>query len=172
MARTTVIALLALFAGVLAAPARQEAQAEPKRMPGNDEWYRPAQGFESAPLGTILKYRETKGVSLDNKKSVKLAGSWQFLFRTQDSVGTPEATVVSVAVPFNADKSKLFLYHWFAVSEILGFGVVLICGRTRRSRSKWRILRDDLTGVVAIRRWPCSRARARTTSTRSSSRRC
>ena len=116
MARKTVLALLALAATGLAAPAKQDQQAEPKRMPGNDEWYRPAQGFESAPLGAILKYRETKGISLDNKKSVKVAGSWQFLFRTQDSIGAPEATVVTVAVPFNADKKKLFLYHWFAVS--------------------------------------------------------
>jgi hypothetical protein len=116
MARKTVLALLALAATGLAAPAKQDQQAEPKRMPGNDEWYRPPQGFESAPLGAILKYRESKGISLDNKKSVKMAGSWQFLFRTQDSVGAPEATVVTVAVPFNADKKKLFLYHWFAVS--------------------------------------------------------
>jgi hypothetical protein len=116
MARKTALALLALAATGLAAPARQDTQAEPKRMPGNDEWYRPPQGFESAPLGAILKYRESKGISLDNKKSVKVAGAWQFLFRTQDSVGAPEATVVSVAVPFNADKGKLFLYHWFAVS--------------------------------------------------------
>jgi hypothetical protein len=87
-------------------------------MPADDEWYRPPVGFQSTPLGTILKYRETRGISLDNKKSVKVVGSWQLLFRTQDSVGEPEATVVSVSVPFNADKKKLFLYHWFAVSGV------------------------------------------------------
>jgi hypothetical protein len=149
MARTTVLALLAacLATPGLAAPrpATRAPQAEPKRMPGNDEWYRPAAGFESAPLGAILKYRETKGISLDNKKSVKVAGSWQFLFRTQDSVGVPEATVVSVAVPFNADKRKLFLYHWFAVSRVferhaLKVWRLIICAwcRMRRSRSEWR----------------------------------
>src|ERR1700753_531236 len=89
---------------------------EPKRMPENDEWYRPPKGFEREPRGTILKYRKApRGISIDNKNKLKVKDSWQILYSTQNSVGDPEATVVTLIVPNNPNKKRLFMYHWFSV---------------------------------------------------------
>jgi hypothetical protein len=93
---------------------------EPKRMPENDEWYRPPNGFEREPRGTILKYRKVpRGISIDNKSKLKVKDAWQILYNTQNSVGEPSATVVTLAVPNNPNKKRLFMYHWFSVSPTI-----------------------------------------------------
>jgi hypothetical protein len=87
------------------------------RMPNNDEWYRPEKGFDKHAPGTILKYRPVpRGLSINNKDSMDIKG-WQILYRTSDSMGEPDATVVTVLVPQNAIKKNLLLYHWFSVSQ-------------------------------------------------------
>jgi hypothetical protein len=93
------------------------AAQQPTRMPGNDEWYRPAPGFEKEPPGTILKYRKVpKGLTINNKDPLKIKEAWQILYRTQNSVGEADATVVTVGVPNGANKKNLLMYHWFSVS--------------------------------------------------------
>jgi hypothetical protein len=89
----------------------------PDGMPGGDEWYRPSPGFEQKKPGEILKWRDVpNGLSVDNKKTLKLEGAWQIQYRTTNSVGEPDATVVTVLAPKNAKKDSLFVYHWFSVS--------------------------------------------------------
>jgi hypothetical protein len=88
----------------------------PKQMPDSDEWYRPPQGFEKELSGTILKYRfAPRGLSLNNKDALKIHDHWQILYRTQNTVGEPEANVVSLVVPTNANTNNLFMYNWFSV---------------------------------------------------------
>jgi hypothetical protein len=88
----------------------------PKRMPDGDEWYRPPQGFEKEPAGTILKYRYApRGLSLNNVNPLKIYDHWQILYRTQNTVGEPDASVVTLVVPTNAKTNNLFMYNWFSV---------------------------------------------------------
>lgn len=84
--------------------------------PDNDLFYKPTPGFESAKLGAILKYRTVpRPITIDNKSGIKLKDAWQILYRTQNSVGEPEANVVTVLVPFKAKADKLFTLQFFSV---------------------------------------------------------
>jgi hypothetical protein len=85
-------------------------------MPNNDEWYRPEPGFDKQPPGAVLKTRPVpRGISINNKDPLKVKGAWQILYRTENSVGEPDATVVTVIAPNNPKTDSLFIYHWFAV---------------------------------------------------------
>ncbi|KAF2675265.1 LIP-domain-containing protein [Microthyrium microscopicum] len=89
----------------------------PDNFPGNDEWYRPPAGFGKEKTGALLKYRKTpKAISLDNKSALKMKEAWQLMYRTQNTVGEPESSVVTVLVPYNATRSNVFAYHWFSDS--------------------------------------------------------
>jgi len=86
-------------------------------MPANDEWYRPKPGYEQKKPGDILKWRQVpRGLSVDNKHAVKLKAAYQLQYRTTNSVGGPDATIVTVLAPYNAKNDSLFMYHWFSVS--------------------------------------------------------
>jgi hypothetical protein len=111
----TVCAALELGGEGVLQPAVEPARI-PARLPGDDEWYRPPNGFENQPPGTILKYRRApRGLSLNNKDKLGVKDTWQILYRTQNSVKEPEATVVTLAVPNSPDTKKLFFYNWFSV---------------------------------------------------------
>jgi hypothetical protein len=49
----------------------------------------------------------------DNTPPINLKGAYQLLCRTQNSVGQPEATVITVLVPYNAKPSNLFALSFF-----------------------------------------------------------
>jgi hypothetical protein len=84
--------------------------------PDKDEFYRAPSGFEKAPLGAILKQRPTPNpIAVDNKTPINLKAAWQILYRTQNSVGKAEATVVTVLVPHNARPSNLMVYSYWTV---------------------------------------------------------
>jgi hypothetical protein len=86
-------------------------------LPDDDQFYKPKPGFESAKLGAILKHRAVPNpITLDNKNGLKLKDAWQILYRTQNSAGEPEATVVTVLVPFKAKADKLFSLQFFSVN--------------------------------------------------------
>lgn len=81
-----------------------------------DAFYKAPRGFESAKPGTILNYRRVPNpITIDNINPINLQGAWQLLYRTQNSVGEPIATVVTVLVPFNAKSGNLFAESFFAV---------------------------------------------------------
>jgi hypothetical protein len=89
----------------------------------SDPFLTPPEGFETAKPGTILRYRNIpRHLSLDNKNPVRVQNATQILYRTVNSVGEPEATVVTVVVPFNVKRDKLLGYHFFAVSLLTRFG--------------------------------------------------
>jgi hypothetical protein len=84
--------------------------------PNADPFYRPPPGYESAAPGSILRYRKSPhGVTLDDTEAVQVKASWQVLYKTQNSVGNPEATVVTIIIPHNAKKGHLFSYSYVTV---------------------------------------------------------
>jgi hypothetical protein len=89
----------------------------PDSMPARDEWYRPEPGYEEKKPGEVLKWRKVpRGLSIDNKNTIRIKGAWQVQYRTTNSLGGPDATVVTILAPRNAKKKKLFVYNWFSVS--------------------------------------------------------
>jgi len=90
------------------------------KLPNEDPFYTPPKGFEAQPLGAILRSRPVpNGITVDNIKTIKLKTSWQILYRTQNSVGEPEATVTTVLIPQKAASKKLLTFIFFSV----GFNV-------------------------------------------------
>jgi hypothetical protein len=85
-------------------------------LPKDDIFYQPKAGFEKAKLGTILSYRKVpNAITLDNKNPIVPKSAWQINYRTQNSVGEPEQTMVTILEPFNAKPDSLFVYHFFSV---------------------------------------------------------
>jgi hypothetical protein len=85
-------------------------------LPENDEFYKPPPGFEKAAAGTILRFRQVPGtVAIDNKIKLNVKAAWQLQYRTQNSVGNPEASIVTVLVPFNARPGNVFMYSHYTV---------------------------------------------------------
>jgi hypothetical protein len=126
----------------------QNALKVSDRMPAGDEWYRPEPGYEQKKPGEILKWRKVpRGLSIDNKNKIRLKGAWQFQYRTTNSLGGPDATIVTVLVPRNAKKNNLFVYNWFSVSILLPIAELtsLTCIRMLLLQSKFLLF------------WNCSR---------------
>ncbi|KAJ6781698.1 hypothetical protein PWT90_09507 [Aphanocladium album] len=77
------------------------------RLPGDDSFYNPPPGFETAAPGAILRHRPVpKPLS-----TFKLSAAYQLLYRTTDSFGQAVATVTTVLVPPGAQKDKLLSYQ-------------------------------------------------------------
>lgn len=84
--------------------------------PLSDPFYKPPDGFEKTQLGTILRQRVvTDSIYLLKSIRLKPEAAWQFLYRTQNSVGEPEATVVTVLKPQDAKPGNLFVQSYFTV---------------------------------------------------------
>src|ERR1700759_4492336 len=65
----------------------------------NDEFYKEPPGYERIPLGGILRSRPAPfPIKLVKYLTLKPKAAWQILYRTQNSVGEPEATVVTLLV--------------------------------------------------------------------------
>lgn len=80
-----------------------------------DAFYNAPDGFQSATLGSILRYRAVpKPIALASV-SVTHGGAWQVLYRTQNSVGEPEAALMTIIKPVNAKKDNLFSLSYFTV---------------------------------------------------------
>jgi hypothetical protein len=93
-------------------PNSQPASSGITLSPDEDPFYKPPKGFESAALGSILRYRPApRSITLDNKRPIRPKDAWQILYKTQNSVNEPEATVVTLLVPFKAKQDNLFVYH-------------------------------------------------------------
>jgi hypothetical protein len=101
---------------LLQAPPWNQTNRAGPLFPDEDSFYTPTPGFESAKLGAILKHRPVpRPITIDNKNGLKLKDAWQILYRTQNSVGEPEANVVTVLVPFKPNAKKLFSFQFFSV---------------------------------------------------------
>jgi hypothetical protein len=85
-------------------------------LPDEDDFYKPPPGFEKYPLGSIIKSRPTpNSITLNNVDAIKVKEAWQLLYRTQNSVEEPTATVVTVIIPYRAKPDHLFSYSYFSV---------------------------------------------------------
>ncbi|KAI5965106.1 hypothetical protein KGF57_000899 [Candida theae] len=90
----------------------------PKR-PSQDDFYTPPQGYESQPVGSILKKRNVPNPLTSIVTSVRVQNSWQLLVRSEDTFGNPNAIVTTVIQPFNAKSDKLVSYQTFEDSAKL-----------------------------------------------------
>jgi hypothetical protein len=88
--------------------------------PLNDEFFKPPTGFEKTPLGTILRYRKVpkpiKLIHILPLPALDPGAAWQVLYRTQNSVGKPEANIVTILVPHKPKTNNLFTISYFTVS--------------------------------------------------------
>ncbi|KAL4888135.1 secretory lipase-domain-containing protein [Aspergillus ambiguus] len=81
-------------------------------LPRADPFYDPPPGYQDTAPGTILGYREVPHpIAAIEPFKLRLAGSYQVLYRSSDTFGNPTATVTTVLVPENADTSKLLSYQ-------------------------------------------------------------
>ena len=80
--------------------------------PSQDPFYQPPSGYENSAPGTILKSRPVPvPVAFYSYDPVNVKGAYQLLYRTTDSHGNPEAAVITVIQPYNADAGKLVSYQ-------------------------------------------------------------
>lgn len=86
--------------------------------PLNDDFYKPPEGLENVTMGTILKHRQVPNpIKLfQSFPGMNPQVAWQILYRTQNSVGVPEANVVTVLVPHAVKTHSLFSLSYFTVS--------------------------------------------------------
>ncbi|GJN78276.1 hypothetical protein PLIIFM63780_001769 [Purpureocillium lilacinum] len=102
---------LALLAVARAAPAPLADRATPAP-PSKDPFYAVPDNVESAAPGTILQHRSPpNAIAAFGALRANLQASHQFLYRTTDNHGNATATVLTVLVPHNADKSKVLSYQ-------------------------------------------------------------
>jgi hypothetical protein len=86
-----------------------------------DWFYQPPDGFEKAALGTILRSRKTPRPIGINVTSVEfgVGDAWQLLYRTQDGLRQPEATVVTILKPKQPNpRGNLWSESYFSVSDV------------------------------------------------------
>src|ERR1700760_572878 len=115
MMRSFFVTLCNLISLATAIPAVLSSRSSNISLPDNDQFYAAPPGFEAAELGSILRYRRApRPISLDNNTPIKPKDAWQIQFRTQNSLGEPEAGVVTVLVPYQAQSSNLFVEAYFA----------------------------------------------------------
>ncbi|KAI8086683.1 secretory lipase-domain-containing protein [Halteromyces radiatus] len=86
-------------------------QASTLQAPSNDPFYTPPAKFENKKPGTILKFRILPTSSLPSISNENLKAIYQFLYRTNDGLGKPTASVTTLLVPTNADPTKLISYQ-------------------------------------------------------------
>jgi hypothetical protein len=111
---TSLIATIAVLHTSQAFPQSSTSSLPLDSLPDNDPFYGPPSGYENAALGSILRYRKPpRPISLNNVTPIKPKAAWQIQFRTQNSLGKPEAGVVTVLVPYKAKKGHLFVEGYF-----------------------------------------------------------
>jgi hypothetical protein len=87
-----------------------------------DSFYKAPLGFERAAPGSILNYRPVpRPIAYTDATPIRPKAAWQIQYRTQNSVGEPEASVVTVLEPFNAKPGNLFAEAFLVVSFALMF---------------------------------------------------
>jgi hypothetical protein len=114
-----VLSPLSMFCAAVSFPnqdAPLDSASRATVMPDDDAFYKPPPGFETTAPGSILRYRPVPNpITLNNKDAVKPKAAWQILYRTQNSLGKPIATVTTVLQPFNGKRNNLFGYNFFSV---------------------------------------------------------
>jgi hypothetical protein len=84
--------------------------------PDDDPFYKAPPGIAQAKPGAVLRTRRVpNGITFDNKRAINIKDAWHILYRTQDSLGHPEANVVTVLVPWKPKKDHHFTMGYFTV---------------------------------------------------------
>ncbi|KAE8155146.1 secretory lipase-domain-containing protein [Aspergillus avenaceus] len=103
--------LFAILPFVASAPA-QSAKSSGPVLPLDDPFYKPPEGFESLPPGSILRHRlPPKPIAALGFAKANVEAAHQFLYRTTDTHGNAIATVSTILIPHNADYSKVLSYQ-------------------------------------------------------------
>ena len=76
-----------------------------------DPFNQPPEGYESAPLGTILRSRSISDVTFLHLNDYNIDAAHQLLYRTSDAFNNATVTTTTVLVPHNADTSKVLSYQ-------------------------------------------------------------
>ncbi|SDY17122.1 Secretory lipase [Amycolatopsis xylanica] len=100
MKRLLAVLCAVLLVSTMAAPAMAAAPPPPQ----SDPFYAPPDGYESLAPGTVLRSREV-GVSAFAALPQKVQ-AWQLLYRTNDALDRPQATVTTVLLPWGAKPSS------------------------------------------------------------------
>lgn len=79
--------------------------------PSQDPFYQPPAGFESQPVGSILRHRIRENLFGIVVLPEKVKQVHQFLVRSENSFGVPNAILTTLFIPYNADPSKLLSYQ-------------------------------------------------------------
>ncbi|ODV80340.1 LIP-domain-containing protein [Suhomyces tanzawaensis NRRL Y-17324] len=79
--------------------------------PDEDPFYIPKEGYEKLKLGEVINYRKLTQPLGILYFEMKVESTYQFLVRSEDSFGNPNAIVTTVMVPHNADPSKILSYQ-------------------------------------------------------------
>ncbi|KAI8331305.1 secretory lipase-domain-containing protein [Chlamydoabsidia padenii] len=81
--------------------------------PSKDPFYQPPTGFEKQAPGTILRSRTLGPKSLAAFAAFpqNIKNAYQYLYRTTDAHGKPDATVTTLIVPFQGNASRLVSYQ-------------------------------------------------------------
>lgn len=110
-ALVAISALTSLVIAAPPAPATLYDRATTVR-PSDDPFYHVPDGLENIAPGTILKSRPPPAkIAAFGFDPLNLDATYQILYRTTDSLGNATATVLTVLIPHNADKTKLLSYQ-------------------------------------------------------------
>jgi Secretory lipase len=117
--QVALLAILSISVRVGAAPAKGLPEQVSARQsspvpPSKDPFYTPPEGYEQAAAGEVLRFRLSPNpVAALSRAKLNISASYQFLYRTADSHGNPEAAVTTLIIPQNADPTKLLSYQVF-----------------------------------------------------------
>ena len=91
-----------------AAPAKRNVPV----LPSVDPFYHLPANVGSLKPGAIIRHRPPQNpIAAFGSDPVNLAGSYQLLYRTTDSLGNATATALTVLLPHNADLTKVISYQ-------------------------------------------------------------
>jgi hypothetical protein len=96
--------------------AQNTAQSPPIPALSDEPFFQPPADLDKIPLGTIIRSRPVPNpIQLAPGIPLLLEAAWQILYRTQNSLGVPEANIVTLLVPYKAKKNNLFVLSYFTV---------------------------------------------------------
>lgn len=79
--------------------------------PSQDSFYNVPKNVAEYKNGNIISFRDTPVQVRSSLFPMDVKNSWQFLVRSEDSFGNPNAFVTTVLEPYNSDPSKVWSYQ-------------------------------------------------------------
>ncbi|KAK3196195.1 hypothetical protein K4F52_000575 [Lecanicillium sp. MT-2017a] len=95
---------------LLGEPEHLEARAKPL-LPSEDPWYQAPENLSAYAPGDVIRSRKPPHVLAVYNAPIRLAASYQLLYRTNDAFDNPIATATTVMIPHGADFSKFLSYQ-------------------------------------------------------------